>query len=115
METDMSVTNKVLEFIDEYYRNAVQRPRMYFSSPESFEDIVIVLERLLDMVINNESKHPSGTYPDFLESSGFGSASFTIRYKEGCEKESIDEDKFYKAYSEFLMEYLNSGREKSNQ
>ena len=62
----MSVTNKVLEFIDEYYRNAVQRPRMYFSSPESFEDIVIVLERLRDMVINNESKHPSVLIPTFL-------------------------------------------------
>jgi hypothetical protein len=42
----MSDVDKVLEFIDNFYSNASQRPKMYFTSPEAFEDTVSVLERL---------------------------------------------------------------------
>ena len=61
----MSDVDKVLEFIDNFYSNASQRPKMYFTSPEAFEDSVSVLERLRDLLVNRLSEAQLDTYSNY--------------------------------------------------
>ena len=105
----MSDVDKVLEFIDNVYSNASQRPKMYFTSPEAFEDTVSVLERLRDLLVNRLSEAQLDTYSNYLFRKGFGNFSFSRSYKQS-QANNYTEDEFYKAYSEFLMEYLKNGR-----
>jgi hypothetical protein len=109
----MSDIIKVLEFIDRYYRNAAQRPELFFSSPESYEDVVIALETLRDAAVNDKddkSEGDIGTYPGFLVSKGFESGRFSFHYKQNHGGGDIDENDFYEKYSSFLMSYLDNGR-----
>ena len=105
----MSDVDKVLGFIDSFYSNASQRPKMYFTSPEAFEDTVSVLERLRDLLVNRLPETQLDTYSNYLFRKGFGNFSFSSSYKQS-QANNYTEDEFYKAYSEFLMEYLKNGR-----
>lgn len=110
----MNSSDLVFRYIDDYYRNAAIRPKMYFRSPECYENVVQAFEGLRDEIldIENALTNPRHTYADYLVASGFGSATFTTRYKESHPKERHPDEEFYKAYSEFLMEYLKWSRGK---
>lgn len=104
----MNTIDKILQYIDDYYRYARLRPPMYFSTPDCYEDVVFSFENLRDFILDSENPLtcPRHSYSDFLLANGFGSARFTTRYKESHPEGTYNDDDFFKAYSEFLMEYL---------
>lgn len=108
----MKDTDRILQLIDEYYRHAVLRPGMYFHTLECFENVVQTLESLRDQIKDLESPtpYPTHTYSDYLHDKGMGVATFTHRYKESHPEGSYTDVEFYKAYSDFLMGYLECGR-----
>jgi hypothetical protein len=62
--------SEILEFIDSYYAHMVSRPTMYASSPDSFEDIIVVLEYLRAFILEDELQ--SSGYSNFTANLGFG-------------------------------------------
>jgi len=98
--------DRVLEFIDDYYRHAFQRPKMYFSCPEACEDVIYAIEGLRAVMLDSSGD----LYGDYLDAHGFGPSRFITRYKEARGGRIVDDDDFYKQYSEFVMEYVKSGR-----
>ena len=111
----MNEIDIVLGYIDNYYRNAIQRPAIYFSSPESYEDVVMVLESMRDAVIPLKAKNDIGSYADYLVLKGFGSANFTSRYRLDHAKSDINIENLFKEYTHFLTGYLQSQGRLSNE
>ena len=111
----MSTTDLVIEFIDDVYRCSTDRPQMKFMSPECFEEVVVYYESLRDYLLNLElrTSNYGSTYADYLLSKGFGVGRFTTRYKESYPDSECRDDELFKAFSEFLIEYINCGRKAS--
>jgi hypothetical protein len=73
-----SSIDELLQYIDDTYREIVDRPRMYAATPESLEEKLITLEDVREFAITCEriGSMRSG-YFNFLMSEGFGVAIFT--------------------------------------
>lgn len=108
----MNELQKVLDFIDEYYRQIFRRPGMYFSKPEACEDVVFMVESIRDFIVGGLDDTPPRlmSYSDFLGQKGFGSAGFTTRFKEWRGEEGYTEREFYTNYFLYLEEYLEQTR-----
>lgn len=103
----MSGTERTIAWIDQFYRSASQRPGMYFSSPESYEDVVYVLEQLRDS-LSARNTLDLGTYQQFLVDEGFQSANFTTRYRLDQSERVVDSEELFEAFNQFLSRYLRA-------
>lgn len=112
----MNTADRVIQYIDDVYRHSFDRPRMQFTSPESFEEVVIYFEQLRDFLLDLEcqSSNFRFTYSDYLVSKGFGAGRFTSKYMESHPDSECRVDDLFKAYSEFLIEYIDCGRKASD-
>lgn len=100
---------KVYQFIDDYYENAMRRPRMYFSCPDAAEDVVFQLESLRDDLDQDFRAHTLSSYADFCVSRGLGVARLITRFRE-ARPEGFTDDEFYEVFVPFLKDYLAQRR-----
>lgn len=108
----MNVSELVLKYIDNLYRQSVDRPQMQYMSPECFEDVVYYFEDLRDYLLDLESpsSEPRSTYADYLLSKGFGVGRFTLKYRQSHPESNCIDENLYSAFSDFLIAYIDCGR-----
>ena len=100
---------KVYQFIDDFYGQAMRRPCMYFSCPDAAEDVVFNLESLRDDLDQDFRVHMLSSYADFCVSRGLGTARLITRFRE-ARPEGFTDDEFYEVFIPFLKDYLAQRR-----
>jgi hypothetical protein len=96
----MKSPEQIVEYIDQWIANSLDRPQMYAASPEALEGTVFVLEELRSFVVEQESSGPFRLfpYPAYLEAHGFGCSTFT----------GASGNNTFEALVAFLRQYLIS-------
>jgi hypothetical protein len=67
----MKSTEEILQYIEEFYANATERPQSYFGGLLCMESELMTLEYLRDFILEKER-----TYPQFLGEEDYGSFGF---------------------------------------
>lgn len=102
---------KIYQYLDNFYEQALKRPRMYFSCPDAAEDVVFQLEQLRDQLDHDFSPNWLSSYADFCVSKGLGAARLITRFRE-ARPEGFTDDEFYEVFVPFLKDYLAQRRGK---
>ncbi len=105
----MRSTQEIVEFIDFYIDNCLERPHMYAASPLAMEDMLYALD-LIRQFITNESLIVGEPFPSayarYLEDKGFGVATFIIRKIQLSHYDGTDESLFAEL-ADFWREYIS--------
>ena len=98
----------VIDTLDSWRANMVERPQMYASSPEAIEDMLLLLDRIKFLIAGVEAGTPpyASGYSAFLQSKGFEAATFCARRRS---RSLTDEDlTLFAELSRFVKEFLKS-------
>lgn len=99
---------EVINTLDAWLANMVERPQMFASSPEAIEDILLLLDRIRFLIAGVEAGTPpyASGYSAFLQSKGFEAATFCARRRT---RPLTDEDQaLFSELRVFVKEYLQS-------
>lgn len=100
---------KIYQYIDNFYEQALKRPRMYFSCPDAAEDVVFQLEQLRDQLDHDFRPNWLSSYADFCVSRGLGAARLITRFR-AARPEGFADEEFYEVFATFLHDYLAERR-----
>jgi hypothetical protein len=103
MESNMKSPEEIVRYIEDFYSQSLERPKMFFLSPSAMEEVLFKLERLYEFIVDDEWKFPGCCdfgYAGFLGERGYGVGRFT-------DEERCGPDEFLKMAA-FWREYLAS-------
>ena len=103
----MTDSDRVLQYIDTYYRNSAFRPKMYFSSPEAYKNVVFVLEGLRDRLTGHESD-ALGSWGKYCVDQALQAMKFSSWWKRDHDQGAFTLEESFLPFVAFLRKYLES-------
>jgi hypothetical protein len=98
---------EILQYIDDFYAKALERPFMYASSPQALEETFAAMDRVRDYVLGSGADDGQrNSYATYLQEKGYSAGLFTSK-RSGRHALTEDEKKAFYDFCTFWRSYAS--------
>ena len=116
----MKSAKEIIDAINQFYQNAVERPPLYFRNLQGMEGDLCLLESIYEFILDDSSEFipPTDGFREFLNDNGYGTLGYCfgkidgeeLVHREPVKAPSDEEAKQMEALGQFWQQYLSSER-----